>query len=161
MLAGSLWRRLLPAISDMQFWQVLTFAAVLLVYAATEKIGGSELFAVMAFGATLANLSNPRSPGEEMGFWIPAPDHSHQIHSFHSELAFLVRSFLSCFLALWWNSAVCVNRRWHRWGSSECYLSGAFSRYNSVESPRAEPPAGNGNRHSADSQGTYYGGPRP
>lgn len=92
-LAGFLWRRLLPAISDMQFWQVLTFAAVLLVYAATEKTGGSELFAVMAFGATLANLSNPRSPGEEMGFWILGPDHSHQIHSFHSELAFLVRSF--------------------------------------------------------------------
>jgi potassium/hydrogen antiporter len=92
-VAGFLWRRLLPAISDMQFWQVLTFAAVLLVYAGTEKLGGSELFAVMVFGATLANLSNPKKPGEEMGFRILAPDHSHQIHSFHSELAFLVRSF--------------------------------------------------------------------
>jgi potassium/hydrogen antiporter len=92
-LAGFAWRRLLPAISDMQFWQVLTFAAVLLVYAGTEKIGGSELFAVMVFGATLANLSSPKTPGQEMRFWILAPDHSHLIHSFHSELAFLVRSF--------------------------------------------------------------------
>jgi potassium/hydrogen antiporter len=92
-LAGVAWKRLLPLISDKQFWQVLTFAAVLLLYAGTAKLGGSELFAVMAFGATLANLSAPRASGGEFGFWIFGPDHSHQIHSFHSELAFLVRSF--------------------------------------------------------------------
>jgi potassium/hydrogen antiporter len=92
-VAGVAWKRLLPLISDKQFWQVLTFAAVLLVYACTAKLGGSELFAVMAFGATLANLSAPRASGGEFGFWIFGQDHSHQIHSFHSELAFLVRSF--------------------------------------------------------------------
>ena len=92
-LAGVAWKRLLPLISDKQFWQVLTFAAVLLLYAGTAKLGGSELFAVMAFGATLANLSAPPASGGEFGSWIFGPDHSHQIHSFHSELAFLVRSF--------------------------------------------------------------------
>jgi NhaP-type Na+/H+ or K+/H+ antiporter len=84
---------LLPLISDKQFWQVLTFAAVLLLYAGTRALGASELFAVMAFGATLANLPGPRNTANEFGFRILPPDPSKQIHSFHSELAFLVRSF--------------------------------------------------------------------
>jgi potassium/hydrogen antiporter len=92
-VAGFVWVRLLPAISDKKFWQTLTFAAVLLLYSGTHALGGSELFAVMAFGATLANLPNPRNSLEEFGFEILAPDASHEIHSFHSELAFLVRSF--------------------------------------------------------------------
>jgi cell volume regulation protein A len=91
--AGFLWVRLLPAVSDKKFWQALTFAAVLLLYSGTHALGGSELFAVMAFGATLANLPNPRNSQVEFGFEILAPDASQELHSFHSELAFLVRSF--------------------------------------------------------------------
>ena len=92
-VAGFLWARLLPHISNKQFWQVLTFAAVLILYSGTQAVGGSELFAVMVFGATLASLLDPQSFLQDFGFEILATDQSNQIHSFHSELAFLVRSF--------------------------------------------------------------------
>ena len=92
-VAGFLWARLLPRISDKQFWQVLTFAAVLVVYSGTHAAGGSELFAVMVFGATLASLLGPQGFLQNFGFEIPSTDHSNQIQSFHTELAFLVRSF--------------------------------------------------------------------
>lgn len=92
-VAGVLWVKLLPHISDKQFWQVLTFAAVLMVYSATNAVGGSDLFAVIVFGATLASLLDPQNSLQEFGFEIMAVGQSDQIHSFHSELAFLVRSF--------------------------------------------------------------------
>ena len=92
-VAGFLWARLLPHISNKQFWQVLTFAAVLIVYSGTHAVGGSDLFAVMVFGATLASLLDPKSFLQDFGFEILTTSQSTQIHSFHSELAFLVRSF--------------------------------------------------------------------
>jgi cell volume regulation protein A len=92
-VAGALWVKLLPHISDKQFWQVLTFAAVLIVYSGTHALGGSDLFAVIVFGATLANLLDPQNSLEEFGFEILTVGQGDQIHSFHSELAFLVRSF--------------------------------------------------------------------
>lgn len=92
-VAGFLWARLLPRISNKQFWQVLTFAAVLIVYSGTHALGGSDLFAVIVFGATLASLLDPQSFLQDFGFEILATDQSNQIYSFHSELAFLVRSF--------------------------------------------------------------------
>lgn len=97
---GYMWLRLLPLISDKQFWQVLTFAAVLLLYAATHAIGGSALFAVMAFGASLANLPDPRHSADSFVFRILPPDPSRAIHSFHAELAFLVRSFFFVLLGV-------------------------------------------------------------
>lgn len=92
-VAGFLWVRLLPRVSDKQFWQVLTFAVVLIVYSVTDAIGGSALFAVMVFGATLASLLDPQNSMQRFGFEILSAGQSDQIHSFHSELAFLVRSF--------------------------------------------------------------------
>jgi potassium/hydrogen antiporter len=92
-VAGFLWARLLPHISNKQFWQVLTFAAVLMVYSGTHALGGSDLFAVMVFGATLASLMGPQSFLHEFGFEVLSKDKSSQIQSFHSEMAFLVRSF--------------------------------------------------------------------
>lgn len=92
-LAGFVWTRLLPLISDKQFWQVLTFAAVLLVYAATHALGGSALLGVIAFGTALANMPNQMAGLDYSVFQNFTPDPSHQIHFFHSELAFLVRSF--------------------------------------------------------------------
>jgi len=99
-LAGYLWLRLLPLVSDKQFWQVLTFAAVLLLYAFTHAIGGSALFGVMAFGAALANLPDPRNSADSFVFRILPPDPSRAIHSFHAELAFLVRSFFFVLLGV-------------------------------------------------------------
>jgi cell volume regulation protein A len=92
-VAGFLWVRLLPHVSDKQFWQVLTFAAVLIVYSITHALGGSDLFAVMVFGATLTSLLDPQSSPQTFGFEILSAGQSDLIHSFHSELAFLVRSF--------------------------------------------------------------------
>lgn len=92
-VAGFLWARLLPKISNRKFWQVLTFAAVLIVYSGTHAVGGSDLFAVMVFGATLASLLGPESFLREFEVEFNATDEGSQIHSFHSELAFLVRSF--------------------------------------------------------------------
>lgn len=92
-VAGFLWVKLLPRVSDKQFWQVLTFAVVLIVYSITNLIGGSDLFAVMVFGATLASLLDPQNSMQRFGFEILSAGEGDKIHSFHSELAFLVRSF--------------------------------------------------------------------
>lgn len=69
-VAGFLWSRLLPRISDKQFWQALTFAAVLIVYSGTHAAGGSDLFAVIVFGATLASLLGPQSFLQDFGFEV-------------------------------------------------------------------------------------------
>lgn len=92
-VAGFFWARLIPHISGRQFWQVLTFAAVLIVYSITHAVGGSDLFAVMVFGATLASLLGPESFLGDFGFESLSSDKGSEILSFHSELAFLVRSF--------------------------------------------------------------------
>ncbi|MGH9520782.1 MAG: cation:proton antiporter, partial [Terriglobales bacterium] len=92
-VAGFLWARLLPKISNRRFWQVLTFASVLIVYAGTHALGGSELFAVMVFGAMLASLLGPERFLHDFEVQSTATDEGSQIHLFHSELAFLVRSF--------------------------------------------------------------------
>lgn len=92
-ITGFVWARVLPRISNRKFWQALTFAVVLIVYSGTHAAGGSELFAVMVFGATLASLVGPDSFLREFEVTSTASSESNQIISFHSELAFLVRSF--------------------------------------------------------------------
>ena len=91
--AGFLWARLLPKISNHRFWQALTFAAVLIVFSGTHALGGSDLFAVVVFGGTLASLLGPTSFLRELGLELQPIDESSRILSFHTELAFLVRSF--------------------------------------------------------------------
>jgi potassium/hydrogen antiporter len=99
---GFLWSRLLPLISEERFWQVLTFAAVLLVYSISDFVGGSNLFAVIAFGATLANLPSKVKADFEFAWWVaPKSGNTHrQLLVFHSELAFLVRTFFFVLLGL-------------------------------------------------------------
>jgi potassium/hydrogen antiporter len=99
---GFLWSRLLPLISEERFWQVLTFAAVLLVYSLSDFVGGSNLFAVIAFGATLANLPGKTRAEFEFAWWAaPKSGNTHrQLLMFHSELAFLVRTFFFVLLGL-------------------------------------------------------------
>lgn len=93
--AGMLWSRLLSRLSKQPFWQVLTFAVVLLLYAGTEATQASGLIAVFGFGLTLANFSALGPPMVEATFGLEAPAEEHhlQILAFHSELAFLVRTF--------------------------------------------------------------------
>ncbi len=99
-LAGFLWARLLPHISEQRFWRVLTLAATLLVYSATQAAGGSELFAVMVFGFILSNFphrevpKNAGGPGAVVGSLSGAGLAQHQeVLAFNSEIGFLIRSF--------------------------------------------------------------------
>lgn len=94
-VAGFLWARLMPLLSDQRFWQALTFAAVLLLYSGTSAVNASGLFAVLVFGIVLANLSQIRKEllPADMGLDLPVKEVHHQILNFHSELAFLIRTF--------------------------------------------------------------------
>jgi cell volume regulation protein A len=91
--AGILWSRLLPVLSDARFWQVMTFSIVLVLYAGTEALGASGLIAVLAFGLTLANFPgiDPRLRAVEEE--LVSLQSQESLLNFHSELAFLVRTF--------------------------------------------------------------------
>jgi cell volume regulation protein A len=90
--AGVLWSRLLPTLSEQRFWQVLTFSVVLVLYAGMEALHANGLISVLAFGLTLANF-----PGMDPMLRRQLETDSSQPHqallTFHSELAFLVRTF--------------------------------------------------------------------
>lgn len=101
-IAGLLWARLLPALSEQRFWQALTFSAVLLLYAGAQAISHGGLIAALAFGLTLANARHA-GPRLLESVFSPPPstaEHHLQILSFHSELAFLVRSFFFILLGI-------------------------------------------------------------
>jgi len=96
-LAGTLWSRVLPLLSEQRFWQAVTFSVVLLLYASTQAAGHSGLLSVLAFGLTLANVRrvDPRLLG--VFFAVEPPGKEHQEHhvqllAFYSEMAFLVRT---------------------------------------------------------------------
>ncbi len=93
--AGLAWSRLMPLLSDQRFWQALTFAAVLLLYSGATAIRASGLFAVLVFGIVLANVSQIRKQLFPVGVGEDLPEENlhHQILNFHSELAFLIRTF--------------------------------------------------------------------
>ena len=90
---GVLWSRLLHVLSEQRFWQVLTFSVVLVLYAGMEALGANGLIAVLGFGLTLSNF-----PGVDPGLGLTLPvtpmaESQQALLTFHSELAFLVRSF--------------------------------------------------------------------
>ncbi len=101
-VVGALWSRLLPLLSEQQFWHVLTFGVVLLLYATSQALHSSGLIAVVAFGLTLANFSGAIRPliesAEELGV-SPGQEHL-PILTFHSELAFLLRTFFFALLGV-------------------------------------------------------------
>lgn len=100
--AGVLWSRVLRVLSEQRFWHVLTFSVVLLLYAASEGLNGNGLIASLGFGLTLANFPgiDRRMVEATFGLEAPAAEHHHQILTFHSELAFLVRTFFFVLLGL-------------------------------------------------------------
>jgi len=99
-VVGVLWSRLLPLFSEQRFWHVLTFGMVLLLFAASQALHGSGLIAVLAFGLTLANVSEVNRPfiesADELGV-SPGQEHL-PVLTFHSELAFLLRTFFFALL---------------------------------------------------------------
>ncbi|MGH9469412.1 MAG: cation:proton antiporter [Terriglobia bacterium] len=100
--AGMIWSRLLPRLSEQRFWQVLTFSVVLLIYAGTQAASHGGLIAVLAFGLTLANARRADLSLFEAALGVRAPGSEQhlEILSFHSELAFLVRSFFFILLGI-------------------------------------------------------------
>jgi potassium/hydrogen antiporter len=114
-LAGMLWSYLLPALSEERFWNVLTFAAVLLVYCGVHFLKGNDLVAVLFFGLTLSNFPAVRQRlhfDEAMGSgWFneipikdgqgwPLSNQHDQMLTFHGELAFLLRTFFFVLLGM-------------------------------------------------------------
>ena len=101
-LTGMLWSRLLPILSEQRFWHVLTFSVVLLLYAGSQALHGNGLIAVLGFGLTLANFPgiDRRLVEATFGLEAPAVEHHQQILTFHSELAFLMRTFFFVLLGL-------------------------------------------------------------
>jgi cell volume regulation protein A len=101
--AGIGWSFLLPALSDQRFWQVLTFGAVLVLYAVSAVAGGGPLLAVLVFGLTLSNapearkrLGRPLPPSAAR----PETDPHATLLAFHAELSFLVRTFFFVLIGL-------------------------------------------------------------
>jgi cell volume regulation protein A len=101
-VAGIVWSRVLPVLSDQRFWQAFTFAVVLLLYAGTQATGRSGLLAALVFGVTLANIRRVQPGLLSSLLGNPGGGHLHhlEILSFHSELAFLVRSFFFILLGV-------------------------------------------------------------
>ena len=102
LLVGALWSRLLPLPSEQRFWQVLTFGMVLLLYGVTQALHGSGLIAVLVFGLTLANFPDVlRPPIESVEALAVPPGKEHlPVLTFHSELAFLLRTFFFALLGV-------------------------------------------------------------
>ena len=102
LVAGVIWARLLPVMSEERFWHVLTFGVVLLLFAGSAALHGSGLIAVLVFGLTLANFSGAIRPliesAEELGV-APGQEHLPTL-TFHSELAFLLRTFFFALLGI-------------------------------------------------------------
>ncbi|HSE49410.1 MAG TPA: cation:proton antiporter [Terriglobales bacterium] len=93
-VAGFLWSRVLPRLLRARFWYVLTFGAVLLVYAGTRSIGGSGLIAVLCFGVTLGNIRPvTRTLADAAASERLSKEAYLQVLAFHSELGFLIRTF--------------------------------------------------------------------
>jgi potassium/hydrogen antiporter len=93
-VAGFLWSRVLPLLLRAKFWYVLTFGAVLLVYAGTRAVGGSGLIAVLCFGVTLGNIRPvTRKLADAAASERLSKEAYLQVLAFHSELGFLIRTF--------------------------------------------------------------------
>ncbi|HEY1800143.1 MAG TPA: cation:proton antiporter [Terriglobales bacterium] len=97
-VVGILWSRLLRVLSEQRFWQVLTFSIVLILYAGMESLGANGLIAVLMFGLTLANFPGI-DPDVVGGLGLGSQSHQ-SLLTFHSELAFLVRTFFFVLIGL-------------------------------------------------------------
>ncbi len=93
--AAAIWSFALPFLSERRSWNVLTFAVVLLIYAGAEKAGGSGLIAVFCFGIGLTNLQRADTSliEESLGMATLSKTQQSHIFAFHSELAFVIRTF--------------------------------------------------------------------
>lgn len=98
------WTFLLPRLSDRRFWQVLTFGAVLVLYAVTNMADGGDLLAVLVFGLALSNMPPLLQKFTALRKYLNADigvltggtlagNEQAGLLAFHAELSFLVRAF--------------------------------------------------------------------
>ncbi|MGH9741275.1 MAG: cation:proton antiporter [Candidatus Acidiferrum sp.] len=146
-LVGILWSYLLPFLSEERFWHVLTFAAVLLTYAAVHALHGNELVAVLVFGLTLSNYPAAQKrihfgdAPERPDWFSETPvkqqhsmaQHRGQMLTFHGELAFLIRTF---FFVLLGALVEFSGLREHAVLAVECFGGLLLARWLAVQSGR-------------------------
>lgn len=104
LLLGLLWLRLLKALEKRKYSYMLTLAAVLGLYVASELIGGNGAIATLVFGLV---LGNGRSLARK--FDIEGLQFSDSQRQFQSELAFLVRVFFFVYLGVILDPSVLTN----------------------------------------------------
>ena len=94
-VVGFAWSYLLPKVPDPRFWNPLTLAVVLLLYAAAEHVHVSGLITVFFFGIFLANIRRTELEvvRDSLGLEFAGEEHHTQVLTFHAELSFLVRTF--------------------------------------------------------------------
>ena len=94
-VVGFAWSYLLPKVPDHRFWNPLTLAVVLLLYAAAEHVHVSGLITVFFFGIFLANIRRTELEvvRDSLGLEFAGEEHHTQVLTFHAELSFLVRTF--------------------------------------------------------------------
>ena len=96
LIFGVVWLRLLTAFSGRPFAYMITIAALLVLYAAVELVGGSGAAAALVFGLVLGNSDEiARMFKIKSGFVL-----DEKIKEFQMELAFVVRTFFFVFLGL-------------------------------------------------------------
>ena len=97
-LAGIAWLNILYLSRRGEYTYTFTLAAILLVYSTTEMLGGTGGIAVLVFGLILGNY---RLIVKALRISVDARELSklkNLIEKFHSELAFILRSFFFTFI---------------------------------------------------------------
>ncbi|MGE5235638.1 MAG: cation:proton antiporter [Acidobacteriota bacterium] len=102
LVAGLLWPRVLRALGERRYIDVLTFGIALAMWGFVEFLGASGVLVVLCFGLTLANereilavIGLDPSPVAEM-----ASDVVTRLHAFIVQLTFLVRAFFFVLLGV-------------------------------------------------------------
>ena len=93
---GVIWLRLLTSLSGRPFAYMITFAALLVLYAGVEIVGGSGAAAALVFGLVLGN-HDEIARMFKIGSGFALDD---RIKHFQTELAFVVKTFFFVFLGL-------------------------------------------------------------
>lgn len=104
LILGLVWLRLLKALEHRRYSYMLTLAAVLGIYVATEAAGGNGAIATLIFGVVLGNgrLLARKLDIEGMQF-------SESQRQFQGELAFLVRVFFFVYMGVILDPAILVD----------------------------------------------------
>ncbi|MCI0596679.1 MAG: cation:proton antiporter [candidate division Zixibacteria bacterium] len=102
-LVGLIWLRILPTLKGKPLSYMLTFAVLLLLYAAVEAVKGSGALAILLFGLLLSN-------GERLVSLYPKRFRRGLLKSdlilddtlkwFHAEFSFLIRTFFFVYMGL-------------------------------------------------------------